>query len=113
MRKLRLTTIAETSLNEIIEFTLDKFGLEQALVYKEELITFMEKLCTSPFTLGHSCAALFSDETNKSVKLRYILISSHYVIYSENDSLIIIYDFVHKKRNLPLLLKNIELGRLK
>ena len=102
MKVLRLTTPARDRLLEIVAYTIDTFGVEQAQRYHEQLIEGAERLCDSPFPLGRPCPLLAEQQT--SAELLYIQIGKHYLIYRETDEYIVVYDFVHVSRNLPAVI---------
>ena len=112
MKKLRLTTPARARLEEIIEYSIDNFGVEQAIVYQKQLISIAEKLCTDSFSVGRPCSLLFGNNSN-TPELLYILTGKHYLIYTETTDTVTIHDFVHVRRNLPAILKTIKERRLR
>lgn len=112
MRKLRLTAPAQASLEEIIEYTIDNFGVEQAVIYREQLISVAEKLCTDSFSLGRSCSLLLGNDSDIP-ELLYVLAGKHYLIYAKTSDFITIHDFVHVRRNLPAILKAVKERRLR
>ena len=107
MKTLRLTTPARVSLQEIIKFTIEVFGVQQAERYQQQLIATAENLCNSQFPLGRDCSLLLNDDSGTS-KLLYIREGMHYLIYTETSEHIVLHDFIHVNRNLPALLNAIK-----
>ncbi len=107
MKTLRLTTPARATLQEIIEYTIEAFGIQQAERYQKQLIATAEKLCNSQFPLGRDCSLLLDDDSGTS-KLLYVREGMHYLIYTETSEHIVLHDFIHVSRDLPALLNAIK-----
>ena len=107
MKKLRLTAPARLTLQEIIKYTIEVFGVQQAERYQQQLILTAEKLCNSQFPLGRDCSLLLDEDSGTS-KLLYIREGMHYLIYTETSEHIVLHDFIHVSRDLPALLNAIK-----
>ena len=107
MKTLRLTAPARATLQEIIKYTIEVFGVQQAKRYQQQLILTAEKLCNSQFTLGRDCSLLLDDDSDTS-KLLYVREGMHYLIYTETSEHIVLHDFIHVSRDLPALLNAIK-----
>lgn len=110
MRILRLTAPARATLKEIIRYTIENFGVQQARRYQKQLIATAEKLCSEKTSLGRDCSLLLDDKSN-TAKLLYIREGMHYLVYTETSEHIVLHDFIHVKRNLPALLEAIKKAR--
>ncbi len=107
MKTLRLTAPARATLQEIIKYTIEVFGVQQAERYQQQLIETAEKLCNSQFPLGRDCSFLLDDDSGTS-KLLYVREGMHYLIYTETSEHIVLHDFIHVSRDLPALLNAIK-----
>ncbi len=107
MKILHLTAPAQATLQEIIKYTIEIFGVQQAKRYQQQLITTTEKLCNSQFPLGRDCSFLLKYDSDTS-KFLYIREGMHYLIYTETSEHIVLHDFVHVSRDLPALLDTIK-----
>ncbi len=71
MKTLRLTAPARATLQEIIKYTIEVFGVQQAKRYQQQLILTAEKLCNNQFPLGRDCSLLLDERSNRpSVAMR-------------------------------------------
>ncbi len=107
MKTLRLTAPARATLHEIIKYTIEVFGVQQAERYQQKIIETAEKLCNSQFPLGRDCSHLL-DEGFGTSKLLYVREGMHYLIYTETSEHIVLHDFIHVSRDLPALLNPIN-----
>lgn len=107
MKTLRLTAPARATLQEIIKYTIEVFGVQQAERYQQQLIATAERLCNSQFPLGRDCSLLLDEDSGTS-KLLYVREGMHYLIYTETSEHIVLHDFIHVNRNLPALLNAIK-----
>ena len=109
MKTIRLAETAENRLTEIIDFTIERFGVMQARRYQEQLANCLKHLGSGKPPRGRSCARLGASDSSN---LSYYRQGMHYVIYQEDDEFLTVYDFVHVSRNLPELLAKLESGDL-
>jgi plasmid stabilization system protein ParE len=103
MRSYRLSLQAEQTLENIFSWTIDHFGLDQAVTYKNRLITRLASLALDEVPHGRSCNNLLADKRNV-VDLEYYREGRHYIIYRNTTDGIFVLDFVHGSRDLDAIL---------
>ena len=91
MVKLTLSRKAETDLAEIAEFTIGKFGIEQARRYRDSFGGCFNSLCDNP-RLGRSADELASG-------LRRIRQQAHTIFYIPTSDQILIVRVLHHSRD--------------
>lgn len=107
MRGYRLSPQAEKTLTEIIGWTIDQFGIDQALEYKDQLITRLISLAEDEIPCGRPCNVLISSQRNAN-DLEYYRVGRHYIIYRNTPEGIFVLDFVHGSRNLEAILEDLS-----
>jgi plasmid stabilization system protein ParE len=105
---LRLTPKAKAALKDIVKYTLQNFGEEQAKHYHQQLIDKGRLLCASQFPIGRNCSVLLDAAFINSSKLFYVREGMHYLVYTESSEFIVIHNFIHVGRDLPGLIQIIE-----
>ncbi len=103
MKSYRLSLQAEQTLENIFAWTIDHFGLDQAVTYKNKLIIRLASLALDEQPHGRSCNRLLADK-RKVVDLEYYREESHYIIYRNTTDGIFVLDFVHGFRDLDAVL---------
>ena len=109
-RSLRLTRRAEGSLVEIAEWTIEKFGLKQAELYENEVLTRCQAILNGQ-ALSRSCAVLIDDAAD----LRFARAGEHFLVFLDQPDEVIIVDILHSRSDLPrhvavlAALRNIDL----
>ena len=101
----RLTLHAESSLLDIALWTIKTFGPRQAQAYEEDLITRCSGIASGAVS-SQSCRALI--DPNLSENLQYTRSGQHFIVFVEDDTSVIIVDFVHVRSNLPEKLARLE-----
>lgn len=107
MRAYRLSRQAELSLEAIIGWTIDLFGIEQAIKYKDQLIARLSSLAANELPHGLPCNRLLAGKRDVS-DLEYYREGRHYIIYRNMTEGIFVIDFVHGSRNLELVLEGLS-----
>ncbi|WP_447969854.1 type II toxin-antitoxin system RelE/ParE family toxin [Nitrospira sp. M1] len=92
MAEYRLSHRAESDLNEIADYTIDRFGIKQARRYRDNLETCFQSLAENPL-IGRSAAQL-------APKLRRYEIQSHVVFYTPTDTGALIVRVLHERRDV-------------
>ncbi len=111
MRGYRLSLQAEQTLEGIIGWTIDRFGIEQAARYKNQLISRLSTLATNDMPHGRSCNSLLAGKRN-AVDLEYYCEGRHYIIYRNTVDEIFVVDFVHGSRDLEAILHELNVQDL-
>ena len=111
MRSYRLSRQAEQTLESIIGWTIDHFGLDQAATYKNRLINRLDSLALDKVPHGRPCNNLLADKRN-TTDLEYYREGRHYIIYRNTTDAIIVLDFVHGSRDLEAILAEISVQEL-
>ena len=107
MKRWRLSPRAEQSLFDIVVWTKQNFGKNQARKYQAQLIGKIDAIATRSILPANSCSRLVPNN-NQATSLRYTLIGRHYIIYRETADELQIVEFVHGARDLPSLLENLK-----
>ncbi len=107
MRTYRLSLQAEQTLEDIIGWTIDQFGIEQAIKYKELLENRLSLLASGKAPHGKPCNLLVSGLLDMN-DLEYYRQGRHYIIYRNTDDELLVVDFVHGSRNLEAILQDLS-----
>ena len=107
MRSYRLSPQAEQTLEEIIGWTIDHFGSDQAIKYKDQLIARLFSLAIDEVPHGRPCNTLLSGKRDVS-DLEYYREGRHYIIYRNTADGIFVLDFIHGSRNLEALIEDLS-----
>ena len=107
MRTYRLTLQAEQTLVDIIGWTIDQFGIEQAIKYKELLENRLSSLASGKAPHGKPCNLLVSGLLDMN-DLEYYRQGRHYIIYRNTDDELLVVDFVHGSRNLEAIIQDLS-----
>jgi plasmid stabilization system protein ParE len=94
----RLTRQAEASLLDIALWTLETFGPRQAQAYEEDLIARCSGIASGSVP-SQSCRAIIDPALKED--LRFARSGQHFIVFIEDDTRVIIVDFLHGRSNLP------------
>lgn len=106
MKGYRLSPQAELTLEDIIRWTIEHFGLEQAERYKNQLINRLSALAADELPHGLPCNSLLARQ-REVVDLEYYREGRHFIIYRNTTDGIFVLDFVHGSRDLQAILSNL------
>ena len=95
-RSLRLTRRAEASLVEIAKWTIEKFGIRQAELYENEVLTRCQAILNGQ-AHSRSCAVLIDDAAD----LRFARAGEHFLVFLDQPDEVIIVDILHSRSDLP------------
>jgi|TARA_R110002124_G_scaffold109196_1_gene261932 plasmid stabilization system protein ParE len=95
-RSLRLTRRAEASLVEIAKWTIEQFGLKQAELYQNEVLTRCQAILNGQ-AHNRSCAVLVDDAAD----LRFARAGEHFLVFLDQPDEVIIVDILHSRSDLP------------
>ena len=107
MRELELSKESRAELLDIADYTIERFGVEQAKKYQSQLFARLNVICSGQPPYGRPCNQLAgpnSAETN----LLYYREGMHYIIFELTEDRVVVHDFAHVSRNLPELLAGLE-----
>ena len=107
MRTYRLSLQAEQTLEDIIGWTIDQFGIKQAIKYKELLENRLSSLASGKAPQGKPCNLLVSGVLDMN-DLEYYRQGRHYIIYRNTGDEILVVDFVHGSRNLDAIIQDLS-----
>ena len=107
MRTYRLSLQAEQTLEDIIGWTIDQFGIEQAIKYKELLENRLSLLASFRAPHGKPCNLLVSGLLDMN-DLEYYRQGRHYIIYRNTDDELLVVDFAHGSRNLDAIIQDLS-----
>lgn len=94
----RLTRQAEASLLDIALWTIETFGPRQAQAYEEDLIARCLGIASGGVAT-QSCRAIIDPDLRDD--LRFTRSGQHFIVFVEDDSSVIIVDFLHSRSDLP------------
>lgn len=102
MKDLSFSPRAEARLGQIVDWTLQEFGLGQSEAYLARLQDHCQKIASG---LAHhqSCRDIFAAGLRED--LRFTRIGQHYVVFVETDRAVLVVDFVHQRMDLAGLVK--------
>jgi len=95
-RSLRLTRRAEASLVEIAKWTIEQFGLKQAELYENEVLTRCQAILNGQ-AHSRSCAVLIDEAAD----LRFARAGEHFLVFLDQPDEVIIVDILHSRSDLP------------
>lgn len=104
MKPYRLTPRAVARLTEIAGWTIDSFGIQQALCYEQQLIDRLDALARGELPHGKRCERLLYGVRESVPELLYYREGRHYIIYQDLPGQFIVIDFIHGSRDLEQLL---------
>ena len=104
MKTYRLSLQAEQTLEDIIGWTIDQFGINQTIKYKELLENRLSSLANGTAPHGKPCNLLVSGLLDMN-DLEYYRQGRHYIIYRNTDDELLVVDFVHGSRDLDAIIQ--------
>lgn len=107
MSAYRLSPQAAHTLENIIGWTIDNFGLDQAVKYKDQLIARLYAIADSQLPHGRSCNILLAGKRDVS-DLEYYREGRHYIVYRNTSEGVWVVDFVHGSRDLEAILNDLS-----
>jgi len=93
----RLTRQAEASLSDIALWTIDTFGPRQAQAYEEDLIARCSGIASGSVP-SQSCRAIIDPDLKED--LRFTRSGQHFIVFVEDETSVIIVDFLHSRSDL-------------
>ncbi len=107
MTSFKLSPQAEQSLEDIIGWTIDQFGIEQAIKYKDQLLNRLAALSAGEPPYGKPFAILLPGPADVP-ELEYYREGKHYIVYQNTNKEMIVLDFVHGSRNLEAIANELK-----
>jgi toxin ParE1/3/4 len=107
MKSYRLSPQAEQTLEDIIGWTIDHFGVDQAVKYKDQLIARLSSLAVDEVPHGRPCNVLLAGKRDVG-DLEYYREGRHTIIYRNTDEAIFVLDFIHGSRNLEAIIEDLS-----
>jgi toxin ParE1/3/4 len=107
MRAYRLSRQAEQTLEDVLSWTIEHFGIEQAERYKDQLISRLAALAANEPPHGRSCNDLLTGQRDV-VDLEYYREGRHHIIYRNTFDETLVLDFVHGARDLKAILDELS-----
>lgn len=107
MRSYRLSPQAELSLEEIIGWTVENFGVDQVFKYKDQLRARLSALAANEAPRDRACNVLLAGKRDAN-DLEYYRVGRHYMIYGNPAEAIFVIDFVHGSRNLEAIIDDLS-----
>lgn len=106
MRGYRLSLQAELTLQYVIRWTIEHFGLDQAARCKNQLINRLSALAAGEPPHGLPCNSLLAGH-RKVVDLEFYREGRHFIIHRNTSDAIFVLDFVHGSRDLQAILSDL------
>ncbi len=98
-----MSPAAEDALTDILEYTINQWGLTQAERYKNQLLERVRSVARGELPHPRPCAVLMQGKRT-GIGLCYCREGGHFIILRESDTRIDIVDFVHESRDLDRLI---------
>lgn len=95
-RKIRFTRLAEDSLAQIADWTIETFGVRQAEIYEQELLDRCGAIADGT-AHNRDCSILAPEGQG----MAYTTAGEHFLIHIETSDAIIIVDVLHSRSDLP------------
>lgn len=105
MKRVELTRNATEALADILQWTLDNFGLVQSEKYRKELMERIAKLAAGEPPSGRPLHYLIGKVPEAS-DLLYYKVGRHLIIYRETPDSIAVGDFIHVVRDIEVNFRN-------
>jgi plasmid stabilization system protein ParE len=97
-RPWRLTRHAEAALTDIAIWTVQTFGPRQAAAYEGDLIACCREIADGS-AQSYDCRRLIDRSLPES--LRFARAGQHFVVFIEDETQVVILDFLHARADLP------------
>ena len=107
MRGYRLSQQAEQTLEDILSWSIEYLGIQQAERYKNQLTCRLAALAAREPPHGRSCNRLLTGQRDV-VDLEYYREGRHYMIYRNTFDATLVIDFVHGSRDLEAVLDELS-----
>jgi len=107
MKKFRLSLRAEQSLEDIFAWTIDQFGIDQAIKYKDQLLNRLNSLAAGELPRGRSCNVLIANVRDVQ-DLEYYREGRHYIVFRNIEKALFVVDFIHEVRDLEFLIEKLS-----
>jgi toxin ParE1/3/4 len=95
-RRWRLTPRAEISLVRILDWTAERFGPKQALIYRNLLLDRCAAVADER-AAGRDCSSI----SPTAAGLRYVRAGQHFLLFEEENGALRFVDIVHARADLP------------
>ncbi len=106
MKSYKLSLQAQQTLEDIIGWTIDQFGINQAVAYKNQLLNRLSSLAAGEPPHGRSCNLLVSGVIEVT-DLEYCREGQLFIIFRNTKKIIFVADFVHGSRNLEKIIQEL------
>ena len=105
MKTLHFVDQALVDLEDILSYTIQNFGTDQAEIYRARLLDRCYMIATggSP---GRDCSILLG-QSSRSI-LKYVLAEKHYVMFMEDEDTVIIAGFLHQSSDLQMQIEKLS-----
>jgi len=94
-------------LTEIAIWTIERFGVDQALRYESALLSRLESLAAGEPPHGRRCD-VFLPVGPPNSDLWYYQEGRHYIVYQNSTDVLTVLDFVHGARDFSRVLEDLE-----
>ncbi len=106
MNHYRLSPRAQRTLTSIVEWTIERFGVEQAVKYHDQIAARLSKLASGGMPHGRPCGAIVS-KARPLAGLMCHREGRHYIVYRHVDEGILVVDFVHISRDFDAFFESL------
>lgn len=97
MKRLTFSERADSSFEQILEWTYERFGARQVATYRDTLMERCRAIAEGR-VVHQSCRTIFADDLRDD--LRFARAGSHYVIFIETTTEVQIVDFLHQNADI-------------
>lgn len=109
MKDIRISSAAAAALADILEFSIQRWGLVRAERYKQELLDRVCSVARGEPPAPKSCEVLMRGKRN-AAGLCYCAVGRHFIVLRETATSIEVVEFFHQSRDLDRLISRLAVG---
>lgn len=103
MKAVKISPSAEAALTDILEYSIERWGLDRAEDYKNQLLNRVSSVARAELPHPKMCEILMQGKRD-AAGLLYCREGRHFIILRETATHIEVVDFIHEGRNLERLI---------
>ncbi len=103
MKDIKVSPEAEVSLADILEYSIERWGLSRAEDYKDELLKRVRSVARSELPHPRPCVVLMLGKRD-AAGLCYCREGAHFIILRETATCLEVVEFIHESRDLDRLI---------
>ena len=112
MKDIKISSAAAAALADILEFSMERWGLVRAEEYKQELLERVRSAARGEPPHPRPCEILMQGKRN-AAGLCYCAAGRHFIILRETATSIEVVEFFHQSRDLERLINRLTADEVK